>query len=29
VMTKEKLKEIYGVDFEIMQVRGKPLALYY
>jgi iron complex transport system ATP-binding protein len=29
VMTKETLKEIYGVDFEIIRVRGKPLALYY
>lgn len=29
VMTKEKLREIYGVDFEIIQVHGKPLALYY
>lgn len=29
VMTKETLNEIYGVDFEIMEIEGKPLSLYY
>ena len=29
VMTKETLAEIYKVDFEIMQVAGKPLSIYY
>ncbi len=29
VMTKENLKDIYGVDFEIMEVEGRPLSLYY
>lgn len=29
VMTKETLSEIYHVDFEIMQVEGKPLTIYY
>lgn len=29
VMTRENLKEIYNVDFEIMQVEGKPLSIYY
>ena len=29
VMTKETLSEIYNVDFEIMQVEGKPLTIYY
>lgn len=29
VMTKENLKEIYNVDFEIMQIEGKPLSIYY
>ena len=29
VMTKENLKEIYGVDFEILEVEGRPLSLYY
>ena len=29
VMTRENLKEIYNVDFEILQIKGKPLSLCY
>lgn len=29
VMTKETLSHIYHVDFEIMQIEGKPLSIYY
>ncbi|MDR0615201.1 MAG: ATP-binding cassette domain-containing protein [Synergistaceae bacterium] len=29
VMTKENLSEIYGVNFEIQEVEGKPLSIYY
>lgn len=29
VMTKETLADIYGVDFEIMRIEGKPLSIYY
>ncbi len=29
VMTKENLAQIYNVDFEIMQIEGKPLSIYY
>ena len=29
VMTKETLSSIYNVDFEIMQIEGKPLTIYY
>lgn len=29
VMTKENLNHIYGVDFEILTIEGKPLSLYY
>lgn len=29
VMTKETLSEIYDVDFEIMEIQGKPLSIYY
>ncbi|MCI7124629.1 MAG: ATP-binding cassette domain-containing protein [Agathobaculum sp.] len=29
VMTKETLAEIYKVDFEIMEIAGKPLSIYY
>ncbi len=29
VMTKETLSDIYGVDFEIMEISGKPLSIYY
>lgn len=29
VMTKENLAGIYRVDFEIMQIQGRPLSIYY
>lgn len=29
IMNKEVLNEIYGVDFEIIEVNGKPLSIYY
>jgi iron complex transport system ATP-binding protein len=29
VITKENLSEIYDVDFEIMEIEGKPLSIYY
>lgn len=29
VMTADVLSKVYGVDFEIMRVAGKPLSLYY
>ena len=29
VMTKETLSRIYDVDFEIMEIQGKPLSIYY
>ena len=29
VMTKETLSSIYGVDFEILRIEGKPLSIYY
>ena len=29
VMTKETLSDIYRVDFEIMEISGKPLSIYY
>ena len=29
VITKENLSEIYNVDFEIMQIEGRPLSIYY
>ncbi|MGN0466187.1 MAG: ABC transporter ATP-binding protein [Lachnospiraceae bacterium] len=29
VMTKENLSKIYKVDFEIMEIEGKPLSIYY
>lgn len=29
VMTKETLSQIYGVDFEIMEIEGRPLSIYY
>lgn len=29
VMTKQNLSQIYGVDFEILSVAGKPLSIYY
>lgn len=29
VMTKENLRSIYQVDFEMMEIQGKPLSIYY
>lgn len=29
VMTKENLKKIYNVDFEIQHIGGKPMSIYY
>ena len=29
VMTKEVLSEIYRVEFEIMEIEGRPLSIYY
>jgi len=29
VMTKENLSGIYNVDFEIMEIEGRPLSIYY
>ena len=29
VMTKENLSQVYGVDFEIMEIAGRPLSIYY
>lgn len=29
VMTKENLSRIYKVDFEIMEIEGRPLSIYY
>lgn len=29
VMTKETLSHIYKVDFEIMEIEGRPLSIYY
>ncbi len=29
VITKENLSEIYNVDFEIMEIEGRPLSIYY
>lgn len=29
VMTPETLHDIYGVDFQIMEVQGKPLSIFY
>lgn len=29
VMTKENLSQIYQVDFEILEIQGKPLSIYY
>ncbi len=29
VITKENLSDIYKVDFEIMNIKGKPLSIYY
>ncbi len=29
VMTKDVLKDLYGVDFEIQYINGKPISIYY
>lgn len=29
IITKETLSEIYNVNFEIMNIKGKPLSIYY
>lgn len=29
VITKENLSDIYKVDFEIIDIKGKPLSIYY
>lgn len=29
IIRKDVLKDIYGVDFEIIEVNGKPLSIYY
>lgn len=29
VMTRQTLSKIYNVDFEIMEIQGKPLSIYY
>ena len=29
VMTKENLSQLYQVDFEILNIKGKPLSIYY
>lgn len=29
VMTKQNLSEIYKVNFEMMEIKGKPLSIYY
>ena len=29
VMTKENLSQIYNVDFEIMEIEGRPVSIYY
>ena len=29
VIMKEVLSEIYQVDFEILNIQGKPLSIYY
>lgn len=29
VMTKENLSRIYHVDFELLEIQGKPLSIYY
>ena len=29
VMTRENLSQIYKVDFEILEIQGKPLSIYY
>lgn len=29
VITRENLARIYHVDFEILEIQGKPLSIYY
>ena len=29
VMTKENLKELYGVDFDIQMIKDRPISIYY
>lgn len=29
VITKDHLKNLYGVDFEILQIHGRPMSIYY
>ena len=29
MMTKETLSQIYQVDFEILEIEGRPLSIYY
>ncbi len=29
VMTKETLKELYNVDFDIQMIKGRPISIYY
>ena len=29
VMTRQTLSQIYKVDFEILEIEGKPLSIYY
>ncbi len=29
VMTRERLQQIYNVDFEMIEIQGKPLSIYY
>ncbi len=29
VMTQEVLKDLYKVDFEIMEIKGKPISIHY
>lgn len=29
VMTKENLKKLYGVDFDIQMINGRPISIYY
>ena len=29
VMTRENLSQLYHVDFEILNIEGKPLSIYY
>ena len=29
IINKETLSDIYRVDFEIMEIEGRPLSIYY